>query len=306
MGPLNNAAALLTIYQFRLPKDNLNTGVSSKNFAFLQPGPTSLSIDLQLPNIADRVFESIGFRLQIVNTNFRSLVFSAAVDRFCFSSDIGFSFYALPSVSDAYKEEANFSETDSTAAATVRRDGSYDYIKPIPPKESLVVTRNFGLSTSDAQMSVPRKFLEGFIPDALIENYVFWQNQHDDSLIGCMLRYVAEKTQTAFALRIKLCSDGTNPTCAQILRVPLQALGTASNMSPLASSDAQYSEAKKVPENPPGQLMLINIRDAVVGTFLHQLARLCFRLEDRTRIARLCGQILLSTRRMYELRFQLI
>jgi hypothetical protein len=99
-----------------------------------------------------------------------------------------------------------------------------------------------------------------------------------------MLRSVAEKTQTAFALRIKLCSDETNPTCAQILRVPLQALGTASNMSPLASSNAQYSEAKKVPENPPGQLMLINIRVAVVGTFLHQLARLCFRLENPSRV----------------------
>jgi hypothetical protein len=204
--------------------------------------------------------------------------------RLCFSSDFSFSYSALPSVFDASDDSIYFSETDSTAAATVRRDGSYNYLKPIPPKESLVVTRNFGLSTSDSQMSIPRKYLEGLIPDALIENYVFWQNQEDDSLTGYMLRDVAEKTQTAYALRIKLCSDGTNPVCAQVLRVPLQALGTLPNMSPLASSNAQYAEEKKIPANPPGQLMLINIRDAVVGTFLHQLARLCFRLEDPSHV----------------------
>jgi hypothetical protein len=137
---------------------------------------------------------------------------------------------------------------------------------------------------------------------------VFWQNQEDDSLTGYMLRSVAEKTQTAFALRIKLCSDGTNPACAQVLRVPLQALGTLPNMSPLASSNAQYAEEKKIPANPHGQLMLINIRDAVVGTFLHQLVtnwRVCA-FVWKILPTFWCGQSLSSIKKTSRPRFSLI
>ena len=66
--------------EFRYALSNTTVLVSSKNLVFLQISATTMSINLQLPNIADKVFESLGVRLQIFNTDFRSLIFSTNMD----------------------------------------------------------------------------------------------------------------------------------------------------------------------------------------------------------------------------------
>jgi len=64
--------------EFRYILSNSTVLVSSKNAEFLQTSDTTLSIDLMLPNCADRVFQSLSIRLQILNINFRSLTFFTA------------------------------------------------------------------------------------------------------------------------------------------------------------------------------------------------------------------------------------
>ena len=71
------------------------------------------------------------------------------------------------------------------------------YQLPTPPAPSLVITRNFGNSSDSQQTYVPSRFLRGLIPDCLLKEFIFWQNQ-DDTLVGYQKPEIQAKTQTAY------------------------------------------------------------------------------------------------------------
>jgi hypothetical protein len=53
----------------------------------------------------------------------------------------------------------------------------------VSPAPSLLVTRALSKSIGK-QMYIPKRFLAGIIPTALVETYIFWQNEDDQHLIG--------------------------------------------------------------------------------------------------------------------------
>jgi len=66
--------------EFRYTLSNTTVLVASKSTNFVSLSDETLSVDLALPNIADRIFETVSIRLQIFNTDFRSLIFSSPID----------------------------------------------------------------------------------------------------------------------------------------------------------------------------------------------------------------------------------
>lgn len=66
--------------EFRYTLSNTTVLHSSKNTQYVLANEKTVSVDLVLPNIADLIVQQVGIRLQILNTNFRSLVFSAPMN----------------------------------------------------------------------------------------------------------------------------------------------------------------------------------------------------------------------------------
>lgn len=72
-----------------------------------------------------------------------------------------------------------------------------EYLRPTLPGSSIVISRNFGSTNADHQTYIPNRLLKGLLPEALVDDYVFWQNA-DETLIGYQKKEVLEKTQTVF------------------------------------------------------------------------------------------------------------
>ena len=55
-----------------------------------------------------------------------------------------------------------------------------DALTASPPAPSLVISR----STAGSQTFLPTRLLQGLLPAALLEKYVFWQSERDHSVEG--------------------------------------------------------------------------------------------------------------------------
>jgi hypothetical protein len=77
------------------------------------------------------------------------------------------------------------------------------------PKPTLIIQRDVrrNVEGSGGQTFLPRRFLYGLIPTVLLEQYSFWQNQHDDSLTGYMAMEKAKITSRSI-LRVNVLSQG--------------------------------------------------------------------------------------------------
>jgi len=66
--------------EFRYTLSNTTVLHSSRNTRYVLASEKSVSVDLVLPNIANIIVQQVGIRLQILNTNFRSLIFTAPMN----------------------------------------------------------------------------------------------------------------------------------------------------------------------------------------------------------------------------------
>ena len=95
-------------------------------------------------------------------------------------------------------------------------------LRPVPRLPSLLITRNLNVDMG-RQMYVPDRLLYGVIPEALIEEYIFWQHEGSDDLTGYQRR---TRTRSGAAkdrsqLRIKLTKVKSSFADARIIRYPL-------------------------------------------------------------------------------------
>jgi hypothetical protein len=98
------------------------------------------------------------------------------------------------------------------------------YMKPSYPHPSLCITRNLTSLSDGLQTYVPHRFLRGLLPDALLEEYVFWQ-ESDDSLTGYLIKEVRDKRAQQTVLRVELLRDKNSLSAVgRVSRRPLKGL----------------------------------------------------------------------------------
>jgi len=94
-------------------------------------------------------------------------------------------------------------------------------MQPSHPHPSLVITRNFSQKAEDTQTYMPTRYIRGLLPDALLEDYVFWQ-ETDDSLTGYLRKDLQDRAHTLSVLRVQLIKDAGLGATARVLRVPVK------------------------------------------------------------------------------------
>ncbi len=98
----------------------------------------------------------------------------------------------------------------------------HSYLKPSYPHPSLTITRNLSSLADGLQVYVPNRFLRGLIPDAILDEYVFWQ-ETDDSLTGYLIKEIRDKMHTQTVIRVELLKDKNSlAAVARISRRPLR------------------------------------------------------------------------------------
>ena len=126
-------------------------------------------------------------------------------------SDSRWSLTDLPSI---YPEDRSWMEMDRYACGN-----KGVHAEPSHPHTSLIITRNFTTLAEKTQMYVPQRFLKGLLPDALLDDFVFWQ-ETDDSLTGYMRKELLAKRMTAHVLRVYLHRDDKDGATARVVRIP--------------------------------------------------------------------------------------
>jgi hypothetical protein len=74
-------------------------------------------------------------------------------------------------------------------------------------RHTLRITRNVS-SVFGVQLYIPNRFLHGLLPDALLHQYEFWQQDDCDDLIGYPLAETREAAITATVLKVSLLKSG--------------------------------------------------------------------------------------------------
>ena len=174
---------------------------------------------------------------------YRTLVFASDASR-CMHSDGGLALEAAPRT-----------ESDAKAGACPSLSVG-DAARPAPPQPSLVVSRHLHADLGE-QAYIPKRFLFGLLPGALLDQYVFWQNANND-LVG----YPASDTlgeedsisaprpraEPASVLRVRLVNIGAPDltgmgqasAVAIAVRVPLKTVH-AGQMPTLVATGFDYS-----------------------------------------------------------------
>ena len=112
-------------------------------------------------------------------------------------------------------------------------------------------------------------FLRGLLPDALLSQYTFWQNE-DDTIIGYQIIEYQQKLKTGYALRITLSESADKGAMAKVVRVPLKNLAMGKEQEEIAFQ--QFEEERSVRQNETNTMMLLNLMYAPCNT---PLGRLC-------------------------------
>jgi len=152
---------------------------------------------------------------------------------------------------------------------------------PVLAHESLVITRNLGNNRQDQQTFIPAPLLSGLLPDALIHDYTFWQNE-DDSLVGYHKPEISQRMQTAYVLRIKLVrqSKTASTSSAQVVRLPLKHVARVSEPA-LVRAEKQWAEELSLDaEKESHGMTLLNLLYAQNGSKLNALAKLLNKMES--------------------------
>jgi hypothetical protein len=152
---------------------------------------------------------------------------------------------------------------------------------PVLAHESLVITRNLGNTEQDQQTFIPAALLSGLLPDALIDDYSFWQNE-DDSLVGYHKPEISQRMQTAYVLRIKLVRQSQKATTAsaQVVRLPLKHVARVSEPA-LVRAEKQWAEERSLGAERESQGMtLLNLLYTKPGSKLYDLAKMLCKLES--------------------------
>ena len=141
-----------------------------------------------------------------------------------------------------------------------------------------MITRNFGNSPSDQQTYLPSRFLRGLLPDALVDDYTFWQND-DDSIVGYHLPEIQQKTQIAYVLRITLIRTASTKASARVVRIPIkQAAGSADLR--LATAELQWMQERSISADPPDAMTLLNLVHTAEHSALMQLSDFLIGLDS--------------------------
>ena len=163
------------------------------------------------------------------------------------SSNPAFSFSSMPFISSVS------SGSPGTITVCGLDLAKHDDLNP-KSRDTLVITRNLGISEKETQTFLPQRFLRGLLPAALVDTHEFWQNA-DDSITG-----YPKETNSAImlVLHIQFFPDSSEVT---ICRKPLK-----SDQSGL-----------KLSEQP---LYLLNILTPSEGSVLRSLGDFLAKTED--------------------------
>jgi len=133
-------------------------------------------------------------------------------------------------------------------------------------KQSLVIMRALTNATG-LETYIPKHLLDGLIPAALLEDYVFWQNS-DNSLTGYQTPEAIARVRTSTKLRITLVSqEGKMNVLAHIVREPAVA-NVVYDINDLGTQT----------------LTLLNLLYSSQGSTLRRLADTLLRLEHLSHV----------------------
>ena len=129
----------------------------------------------------------------------------------------------------------------SSSHAVLRRGEARFATEPQPSLEISRRARRGCAGDATRQTFVPRRLLRGALPDALLDEYVFWRNHDDAGLCGYEKRSSCEERVTC--LRVAL-SDG-GPDARPVAQVERYSLVKISCRRNDASRDTEEEKAKR-------------------------------------------------------------
>jgi len=148
-------------------------------------------------------------------------------------------------------------------------DVSQDSELKFHARESLVISRNLGVTEDDEQVFIPSRFMRGLVPAALLEDYEFWQCK-DDSLIGVPSQAStirkSSSSSSCFLIRVKFLGD-VGGDVAIIRNLEDNPFSVLSSGSLSMSIPTEYET-------------LLNLQTASPESTLGQLALFLQRIED--------------------------
>eukprot|EP00960_Hanusia_phi_P029240 747854-Hanusia_phi.AAC.2 len=193
-----------------------------------------------------------------------------------FSSDWHFSMHEMPPLHplETGGVYSKFSSAESNS------EGKPAISRPVLAHESLVITRNLGTCPADVQTFVPAVLLKGLLPDAIIDEYTFWQNE-DDSLTGYYKPEISQKMQTSFVLKIKLVrnSSRSDNAAAHVERYPLKHF-VRSSQYPLIVAEQQWNEEKGLDYSSCEGFTLLNLCNSPEGSVMYRLAQMLSKMDN--------------------------
>ena len=258
-----------------------------------------VSIDLFVEDVADahRLSDGAAVRLGAMVTLPDGLVSVKEIVLFRFTSPPVIHLYDVIQYGRRDYASLVFT-TDAGRAYRQLVDASLGYdgvrahlLRPIPRLPSLLVTRNLNV-TMGKQLHVPDRLLYGVIPEALIEEYIFWQHEGSDDLTGYQRR---KHTRSGAAkdrsqLRIKLTKVKAAFADARIVRYPLameQAKAVSSQLRPAKQEEELLGIGASEEIDPDGQAYvlvdMLRLGSAEKGP-LRTLCDLLLRLDNLTHI----------------------
>ncbi len=186
--------------------------------------------------------------------------------------------YALHEMSSLYDPDAS-TGTLAKLACAAGTGHDRDFRVPRASQPSLVITRNLGTEHKDKQILVPSRLLQGLLPDALLDDFQFWQRS-DLSLVGYQHVALRSRLQTAAVLRISIKRSGNAQAHALVQRVPLHNAVAGENVSP----EQQWEEEQQLGSHPRDVVTLLDLVHAPAGSMLQRLGRMLARLDSLSHV----------------------
>ena len=159
-----------------------------------------------------------------------------------------------------------------------------------PREQSVVITRNLNKQMGP-QTLIPRRFLQGLLPSALLEEYEFWQNE-DDSISGYMRASSNQESDDTVArrptmLQIELLKDSGRDTdgwcssdaSAIVRRVPLLERPEEEHKQSSNEDVAGFNDVNCIPDPDQPVDTLISLLYAPKESVLRDLCQVVMRLD---------------------------
>jgi hypothetical protein len=197
--------------------------------------------------------------------------------RLVFSSDPNYTMHEMPTLYEP--EAATGTLVKLACAATGGAGPQRDFRVPRASQSSLIITRNLGNRQQDKQTLVPPRLLQGLLPDALLDDFQFWQRP-DLSLVGYQHVALRSRLQTAAVLRITVQRCGNAQAQALVQRVPLHNAVAGENVS----AEQQWEEEEQLGAAPRDVVTLLDLVHAPQGALLYRLGRMLARLDSLSHV----------------------